>query len=410
MSTTSAKWPQFESASQPRETSPFPTLLRWVFCLSAVGAAYGIALELERLGRDGPHLFIFLAAISLCACHGGPRLLLTASVLSVLCATYLLAPTRFGLESAMLPLFTGAVLVLNHTALKRQRQEQAIASERDWFAAQLEVKTAEIERMHHVALAARKRAAGELGRQVACDELAKLLRTTNAAELTAAIAHEVNQPITCVTTQCAAAIKWLDRVPPDIDEALNSVHAAERCAERAAATIEGLRDAITGKPVGTDLVDLNEVVLNAIERSRHATALGRENIRCHLDEDLPRIWGSHIALELVILDLVANAAEAMEGREHNNLELRTSLLDDDVCLEIADTGPGISDDSEVFRSFYSTKATGRGMGLTICRALILAHRGTIACRNGERGGAIFAIRIPSGVCGDERERGDRLRH
>lgn len=407
---TSAGWRQFRYASHAGDTSS-ATLLRWFFCLSAVGAAYGITLELERLGRDGPHLFIFLAAISLCACHGGPRLLLIASVLSVLGAVQLLAPTARGLESTMLPLFTGAVLVLNHSALKRQRLEQGIAGERDWLAAQLELKTAELERMRDVAMtAARKRASLEHDRQAAHDELTRLLRTTNAAELAAALAHEINQPITGVTTQCAAAIKWLDRAPADIEEALNSVHAAERCAARTAAMVEGLRNAITGKPVGTDLVDVNEVVLSAIERSKHATALGHESIRCHLGKDLPRIRGSYIALELVVLNLIANAVEAMEGREHDGLEFLTSLEDDDVCLEVADTGPGISGGNEMFRPFYSTKTTGLGMGLTICRAVVLGHRGTIACKNGEHGGAIFAIRIPAGVCGDEFERGDGLRH
>lgn len=391
--------------------SPVAAVLRCAFCLSAIPVAYGITLEIERLDRS-PHLFILLVGISLCAAYAGPRARWMGSMLSVVSAVYLLEPITRMPELTLLLLFTGAVLVLNFTVLNYKSLERDMAYERDELACRLDVRTAELEQTNErLKVEMRRRASAEEELRTAREELARKVGAMSGAELAAAVAHEINQPITGLITQCAAATNWLDRNPPDVEEARNSVAAATGCAERAAEVVHRVRRLMAGEPIGTDLVDVNAVVRSAVGLSSHVTALGRENVRCNLFEHLPRVRGDRTELELVMLNLLANAVEAMESSsgDRNRLEVRSYLEGTDVCLAVADTGPGIPAGAEMFRPFYSTKATGLGVGLSICRSIVLAHRGTIACKNGESRGAVFEVRIPAGVCGDECDPTDRIR-
>lgn len=217
-------------------------------------------------------------------------------------------------------------------------------------------------------------------------------------ELTASIVHEINQSIAVLLTQGAAAINWLDRDPPDVREARNSVEATVRSAERIAEVVQKLRELMANKPLGSDLVDLNEVVRNAVGLSQQVAAFGRHNLYCDLTEDLPLVRGDRVQLEMVLLNLLANAVEAMQAssRGAGRLKIRTYADEWYVCVTVADSGPGIRPGAEVFRLFYSTKAKGLGIGLSICRSVIAAHRGTITAKNREAGGAVFELRIPTG--------------
>lgn len=376
------------------------------------GAAYGIARETATLAQDGQRLLIVLVAISFFECYRGPKVLGVASALSVVCAAYLLGPLARAPELALLLVFAGAVLTANFTGLKRQRLARELMRERDELAKRLDIRTAELQRAsERLTMEARQRAAAEESLQAAQEELASRIRAMSAAELTAAIAHEINQPMTGLATQCVAAINWLDRNPPDVEEARQSVQAAARCAERVAEVVAKLRSAMSGQPVGPELVDLNAVVRSALGQSSRVVAFGRENIGCNLLEDLPLVRGDRAQLELVVLNLLANAVEAMESArvERKRLEIRTYVDQGDVCLTVADSGPGLPVAADVFRPFYSTKANGLGVGLSICRSVVVAHRGTINCDNRKNGGAIVQIRIPSGVSNHECDPGDGVR-
>ena len=238
--------------------------LRCAFCLSAIPVAYGIALEIDRLDRS-PHLFVLLVAISLCTAYAGPKARWAGSALAVVCAIYLLGPVTRMPELTLLLLFTVAVLVLNFTASNYGSLERDMAYQRDEFARRLDVRTAELEQTNERLKAeTRRRAVAEEELRTAREVLARKVGPMTGAELAAAVAHEINQPITGLITQCAAATNWLDRTPPDVEEARNSVAAATGCAERVAEVVHRVRKLMAGEPIRTDLVDVNEVVRSAV--------------------------------------------------------------------------------------------------------------------------------------------------
>lgn len=234
-------------------------------------------------------------------------------------------------------------------------------------------------------------------------ELAHVTRITTMGELTASIAHEVNQPLAAVVTNGEACLRWLGRAEPDVGEARASVERMIANGRRASDVVARLRSlARRDEPIQAP-VHVNEVIdeiLPLLERERmsHQVVLDLT-----LDDRVPPILGDRVQLQQVVLNLALNAVQAMAGVHEDRRRLciatRTDERPDRTCvlIEVRDGGPGVDPDNlpKLFNAFYSTKKDGMGMGLSISRSIIESHGGRIVADLGQDGGMLFTVALPA---------------
>ncbi|MDE5454187.1 GHKL domain-containing protein [Bradyrhizobium sp. CSA112] len=233
-------------------------------------------------------------------------------------------------------------------------------------------------------------------------ELAHVNRFSTAGELTASIAHEINQPLGSILTNAETAQAILRSPSPNIAELDEIVTDIVQDDRRATEVIRRMRSLLKKAPFEQKQFDLNEVVQETI-RFFASLAVGRkfELVSVITPETLP-ILGDRIQLQQVILNLVMNGIEAMRDTpsEDRIISIRTSRVENFAQLSVSDRGSGIPDEKlkEVFEPFFTSKAEGMGMGLSIARTIIEAHNGVISAKNRDHGGATFRIRVP--LCTD----------
>jgi FixJ family two-component response regulator/signal transduction histidine kinase len=230
-------------------------------------------------------------------------------------------------------------------------------------------------------------------------ELAHVSRVMSLGVLTASIAHEVNQPLAGIITNANTCLRMLAIEPPSLDGARETVRRTIRDGERASKVISRLRALFAGEQATAEPVDLNEAVREAIALSVSSLQRGRVVLHLELEDELPFITGDRIQLQQVILNLLLNAIEAMSGVDDRPRELviNTEADEDDrVRLTVQDTGVGLErqDVDRLFGGFYTTKAGGMGIGLSVSRSIIENHGGRIWAAPNDGPGATFAFDIP----------------
>jgi PAS domain S-box-containing protein len=229
-------------------------------------------------------------------------------------------------------------------------------------------------------------------------ELAHVNRVTTMGQLTASIAHEVNQPIAAAVTNADAGLRWLAAQPPNLEEVRDAFDHIIKASNQASEVVGRIRALIKKLPARKASLDINETILETIaltrsEMRRHCILLQTE-----LANGLPRIWGDRVQLQQVILNLIMNAIEAMSEVSEGSRELLIDTgLDapDGVLVAVRDSGPGLKPESldHLFDPFYTTKPAGMGMGLSICRSITEAHGGRLwATANAPRG-AVFQFTV-----------------
>jgi signal transduction histidine kinase len=250
----------------------------------------------------------------------------------------------------------------------------------------------------------RRRQFAEVQSRQRMAELAHVNRFSTAGELTASIAHEINQPLGSIMTNAETAQEILKSQSPDIAELPDIVELKDIVNDilqddrRATEVIRRMRSLLKKAPFEQKQFDLNEVVQETI-RFLSALAVGRkvEMVNVITPDALP-ILGDRIQLQQVILNLVVNGMDAMRDTPTENriISIRTSRVEKFAELSVSDCGPGILEDKlkEVFEPFFTSKAEGMGMGLSIARTIIEAHHGLIWAKNRDHGGASFGIRLP----------------
>jgi signal transduction histidine kinase len=244
----------------------------------------------------------------------------------------------------------------------------------------------------------RRRKFSEVQSRQRMAELAHVNRFSTAGELTASIAHEINQPLGSILTNAETADAILKSPTPDIAELKDIVKDILQDDRRASEVIRRMRSLLTKAPFELKSLDLNDVARETVEfLSALAVARKVELISLITPDALP-ILGDRIQLQQVILNLVVNAIDAMADMPSENriISIRTSRVEDFAELSVSDRGSGIPEDKlkEVFEPFFTSKAEGMGMGLSIARTIIEAHHGLISARNQVHGGASFRIRLP----------------
>lgn len=250
----------------------------------------------------------------------------------------------------------------------------------------------------------RRRQLAEVQSRQRMAELAHVNRFSTAGELTASIAHEINQPLGSILANAETAEAILKSQSPDIAELPDIIELKDivndilRDDRRATDVIQRMRALLKKAPFEQKQFDLNEVVQETI-RFLSSLAVGRrfKLVSMITPETLP-ILGDRIQLQQVILNLVMNGVEAMRDTPTENriITVRTSRVENFAQLSVSDRGPGISEDKlrQVFEPFFTSKAEGMGMGLSIARTIIEAHDGQISAKNRDHGGATFRIRLP----------------
>jgi PAS domain S-box-containing protein len=231
-------------------------------------------------------------------------------------------------------------------------------------------------------------------------ELDHVSRITALSALTASIAHEVNQPLAGILTNAGAGLRMLAADPPNLEGARATVQRTVRDAHRASEVIKRLRALFARKPLGSELLDLNEAAREILALSAGELQSGRVITQTDFAKDLPRIVGDRVQLQQVILNLVLNAGQAMRTIDDRPRELRVSTRTDDegqILFAVRDRGVGASVDdlNQLFNAFYTTKPDGMGVGLSISRSIIEAHGGRISAHPNEGPGLTFTFAIPA---------------
>ena len=233
--------------------------------------------------------------------------------------------------------------------------------------------------------------------QQAQADFAHAARVAMLGELTASIAHEVNQPLTAITVNGQASLRWLDREPPDVDEVRPLAQRIVADARRAGDIIARIRNMASHQDPRRDPVDLGEVILETVEFLRRELQLHQVRLDLDIAENLPPVLGDRTQLQQVVLNLAMNATHAMHEQksERRRLTIRAARDGKRVRVEVEDLGPGIPEDdrARLFNAFFTTKTDGLGLGLPICRSIIDYHGGDIHCEPLARG-TRFVFSLP----------------
>ncbi len=230
-------------------------------------------------------------------------------------------------------------------------------------------------------------------------ELAHANRVATMGQLSASIAHEVNQPITAAVINAEAALRWLGAQPPDLEEVRKALGCIVEDGTRAGNIIGGIRALIKKMPPRQACLDINEAIREVIALTRGEAVKTGVSVQTDLADGLPLIYGDRVQLQQVILNLIINAIEAMSGVAETPRALLISTGQAEpggLLVAVRDSGPGLDPASleHLFNAFYTTKSGSMGMGLAICRSIIEAHEGQLwACANEPRG-AVFQFTLP----------------
>jgi PAS domain S-box-containing protein len=230
-------------------------------------------------------------------------------------------------------------------------------------------------------------------------ELAHANRVATMGQLAGSIAHDVNQPIAAAVISAQAALRWLGREPPALGEVRQSLSQIVRNGTRASEVVGRIRDLIKKAPPRRDLLEINGPIREVIELIRGEAMKNGVAVKAELTEGLPLVRGDRVQLQQVMLNLIFNAIEAMSGVDDGLRELRIDtgrVANGDVLVIVQDSGPGLGSvpGGRIFEAFYTTKTSGLGMGLSICRSIIDAHGGRLWAIAAEPRGAMFQFTLP----------------
>jgi signal transduction histidine kinase len=243
----------------------------------------------------------------------------------------------------------------------------------------------------------RKRA--ESASQLAQAELAHVTRVVTLGELTASIAHEVNQPLGAIVTSAASCTRWLAAKPPQMEKARRALARIVNDGRRAGEVIKRIRGLMKRQAPRKSWLDINETVIEVIALAQYQLRQNDIFVKTELAQGLPLIQGDKVQLQQVVLNLIINAIESMSGiaeRSHKLTIVSAMHGPDAVEVQMCDSGKGLEEEhaARLFEPFYTTKPEGIGIGLSISRAIVEAHGGQLSAAANVPHGAVFCFWLP----------------
>ncbi len=372
-------------------------------------SAYGIALlsvytallisQWRPLRLETAPVSLFLGAIMLSAWFGGVGPGLFATALSSLAFDYYFLPPIYSLvakpgEIPRLVIFTVSALFVGSLSAAQRSATESLRRARDDLRGTLH----ELQKSH-AALQAEslERKHAEQALREAQGDLARVTRMTTLGELTASLAHEVNQPIAAAVTNANTCLRWLTRERPDLEEAREAATRIVKDATRAAEIITRIRLLFKKGTAQRELVGVNEMVREMIvllrgEATRHNVLIGTE-----LATNLPQVMGDRVQLQQVLMNLMLNGIEAMKDVDgQRELLIKSQRAENkDVIVSVSDTGVGLPSQhaDQIFDAFFTTKPQGTGMGLSISRSIVESHGGRLWADGNSPRGASFCFTL-----------------
>ena len=223
--------------------------------------------------------------------------------------------------------------------------------------------------------------------------------TTEGDELSACTVHEINQPVAALMTNAQAALRFLAGQNPNLDEARHALTRVLQLGNRIVEIVDHTRALVQRVALRKDDFEINEAIQETISLNQEALVKNDVSVHTRFAQGLPLVRADRVQLQQVILNLITNAVEAMSGVSEGTRELcvntgRTNS--GDILVAVQDSGPGLDTQNldRVFDAFYSTKRRGLGIGLSICRSIIEAHKGRLWASRTERHGATFQFTLP----------------
>ena len=301
--------------------------------------------------------------------------------------------------SKSLPLVKGLLTALiqrqpaYHGETQVRRFDGALTTTLVW------VRLGSDERFERVFVAAadlRDRVRVEEALRQARDKLARVTLVTTLGEVTAALAHEVNQPLAAVVTNGEAALRWLDRPAPELDEIRACIVDVVSEGRRAAKVVRWLRARVESCAAERSPLNINQVVGESADLLDREFRVFGVALVLDLAPVTPTVVGDRVHLQLALVNLMLNAVQAMDGALPKVVDLQTRCEDSGVLIAIRDRGPGLSEEAmgRLFTPFFTTKSAGMGMGLAICRSIVSSHGGRIWAENSPGGGVAFYVHLP----------------
>jgi C4-dicarboxylate-specific signal transduction histidine kinase len=377
----------------------------WIAVLS-VGAALIISRWPALHLQDAP-VSLFLCAVILSAWFGGVGPGLLATALSALAFYFYFLPPIYSLDAKpgeipRLVIFMVSALFVGSLGAAQRSATESLRRARDDLRGTVQelqrsneaLQTESLERKH-----------AEESLREAQAELARVSRVTTMGELTASLAHEVNQPIAAAVTNANTCLRWLTRDHPDVEEAREAASRIVKDATRAAGIISRVRLLFKKSTPQRELVDVNEAIREMVVLLRSEATRYNITVRMELAADLPRIMGDRVQLQQVLMNLIVNSIDAMkevDGAHELAIESQRTEKEE-VLVSVSDTGIGLprQQADQIFNAFFTTKPHGTGMGLRISRSIVESHGGRLWAADNSPRGASFHLTLTTKVEAEE---------
>jgi signal transduction histidine kinase len=347
-----------------------------------VVAAFVPTLLLQHL-FPYPFLFLFFGAVMASAWFGGTAAGLLAVLLSTILVDYFFVPPFYSFSisttaEAYFAAFVVCALVASWVSSAKKKSEEVLEETLDQLEVRVSERTAELMKTQ--------------------TELAHLSQVLSMGELTASIAHEINQPLTAVVTHGHACIEWLSASPPNLEKAQQTVQRIIQDGTRAGAVLSRIRALFKKEAPTKDWLDINEVIHELTTFLRDEAVRRHIVIRTNLVPGLSKVKADRVQLQQVVLNLMMNGMDAMIETTDRVKELLISARGDEseIVVRVEDSGIGLDTEAvdKIFNPFFTTKPHGIGMGLSISRSIIESHEGRLWASPRPSGGAIFRFTLP----------------
>jgi C4-dicarboxylate-specific signal transduction histidine kinase len=227
-------------------------------------------------------------------------------------------------------------------------------------------------------------------------KLNKASRIAMVAELSASIAHELNQPLMSVLANAQASKRWLATTPPNLEEAAVSIDRIVRDARAADQTMQNIRALFRRESFERRETSVPEMVSEAVRLVQEDHNKRAVSVQCVFGENLPRVSVDPILIQEVFINVISNAIEAMENNPREpQITIKAAISDDkEMIIEVVDNGPGVDDPETIFDAFVTTKEKGMGIGLAVSRSIVEAHDGQLWAENNSDFGATLTLKLP----------------